>query len=96
MSLKASFFKLVEKERESLEKFGVKKIGLFGSCAIEAESAESDVDVLVEFDKKTFDNFIGLKFFLEEKIGRTIDLVTIDALKPALKDEILKEVKYAA
>jgi len=96
MSVKMDFFKLVEQEREILRKFGVKRLGLFGSCAIEADAAESDIDVLVEFDNKTFDNFMGLKFFLEERLNRNIDLVTVDELKPALKEEILREVKYAA
>ncbi len=90
------FFNIVGKENNILNQFGVRKLGIFGSCARGEESKDSDIDVLVEFDEKTFDNYMGLKLFLEEKLGRKIDLVIIDALKPALREEVLREVKYAA
>jgi len=77
--------------------FHVRKIGIFGSFARSEEKAESDVDVLVEFEEgyKTFDNFIELKYFLEELFVRSVDLVTVSALKPQLKEDILQEVVYA-
>ncbi len=79
------------------EKYGVKRIGFFGSFARGEHKGTSDIDVLVEFEKgaKTFDNYINLKFFLEEFFEMKVDLIIIDALKPAIKDRILKEVKYA-
>jgi len=55
----------------------------------------SDLDVLVEFDEKTFDNYMDFKFFLENLFKLEIDLVIADSLKPALKPLILKEVIYA-
>lgn len=78
-------------------KFGVRKIGVFGSFARGEERADSDIDVLVDFAEgaKTFDNFMELKFYLEELFGRRVDLVTITALRPQLKDGILREVTYA-
>ena len=84
--------------RYELEKrYGVKRIGVFGSFAKSEQKETSDIDVLVEFEKraKTFDNYMNLKFFLEELLGRKVDLVIIDALKPDIKDRVLKEVKYA-
>lgn len=56
-----------------------------------------DADVLVEFEEgyKTFDNFIELKYFMEELFARSLDLVTVSALKPQLKEGILQEVVYA-
>jgi hypothetical protein len=77
--------------------FHVKRIGVFGSCACAEERAESDVDVLVEFEKGhvTFDNYMDLKFFLEDNFERKVDLVTADAIKPRLRDVILGEVTYA-
>lgn len=77
--------------------FHVRKIGVFGSFARSEEKPESDVDVLVEFEEgyKTFDNFIELKYFLEELFARSVDLVTVSALKPQLKEDILQEVVYA-
>jgi uncharacterized protein len=64
-------------------KFGVKRIGIFGSFAREEERKDSDLDVLVVFEEeqKTFDNYTDLKFDLEDLFGREVDLVTEKALK---------------
>lgn len=79
------------------QKYGVRKIGIFGSFARGEEKEGSDVDVLVEFEDnfENFDNYIELKYFLEDLFGRKVDLVTVEALRPQLKDDILKEVSYA-
>lgn len=79
------------------QKYGVKKIGIFGSFARSEARKGSDIDVLVEFESgcKTFDNFIDLKFYLEDVFSRKVDLVTTDALRPQLKENILREVSYA-
>ncbi len=79
------------------QKYGVKRIGIFGSFAREEQRADSDIDVLVDFEEgaKTFDSFMELKFFLEDLFHRKVDLVTIKALRPQLKESILKEVTYA-
>lgn len=79
------------------EKFYVQKIGIFGSFARGEEKEDSDIDVLVDFQEeaKTFDNFMELKFFLEDLFARKIDLVTVSALRPQLKEDILREVTYA-
>lgn len=79
------------------QKYGVKKIGVFGSFARGEGRKDSDIDVLVEFKHgfETFDNYMELKFFLEDLFGRKVDLVTIEALKPQLKEDILKQVSYA-
>ncbi|MGB9927987.1 MAG: nucleotidyltransferase family protein [Methanosarcina sp.] len=78
-------------------KFGVKKIGIFGSFARGEEREDSDLDVLVVFGEgqKTFDNYMDLKFYLEDLFGRKVDLVTEKALKPQLKDIIMKDIVYA-
>ncbi|MFY1110846.1 MAG: nucleotidyltransferase family protein [Methanosarcinaceae archaeon] len=87
------------KEHEKLirQKFGVKRIGIFGSFARGEEREDSDLDVLVEFEEgqKTFDNYMDLQFYLEDLFGREVDLVTEKALKRQLKDVIMKEVVYA-
>ena len=84
-------------EHEIKRRFGVRKIGIFGSFARGEEKDGSDIDILVEFkdNYETFDNFMDLKFFLEDLFNRKIDLVTMDALRPQLKDDILQEVIYA-
>lgn len=87
------------KEHETLikEKFGVKRIGIFGSFARGEEKVGSDIDILVEFEetKTTFDNYMDLKFYLEELFEREVDLVIESSIKPRLKDSIMREVVYA-
>lgn len=77
--------------------YKVKKIGLFGSFANSTQKTDSDIDILVEFDKggKTFDNYMELKFYLERLFRRKVDLVIKDTLKPRIKNKILSEMKYA-
>ncbi|OGL40709.1 MAG: nucleotidyltransferase [Candidatus Schekmanbacteria bacterium GWA2_38_9] len=89
---------ILKKYEEHIRKeYGVKRIGVFGSFARSEEKKSSDIDILVEFKKgcKTFDNYMDLKFFLEDIFGRKVDLVTAEALRPQLKEDILKEVQYA-
>lgn len=77
--------------------FGISKIGVFGSFARGEEQENSDIDILVAFQKgeKTFDHFMDLKYYLEDLFGRKVDLVTMEALRPQLRDSILQEVAYA-
>jgi len=88
---------LREQENTIKQKFGVQRIGVFGSFARGEETDKSDIDVLVDFvpGKKTFDNFMDLKYFLEELFGRKVDLVTVQALRPQIKEGILQDVIYA-
>ena len=88
----------LEENREKIEHFGVKKIGLFGSYIKNKQKTGSDIDILVEFNKgkKTFNNYMDLKFFLENLFDSGIDLVVIEALKPELKPYILGSVRYAS
>ncbi|MBF0320794.1 MAG: nucleotidyltransferase family protein [Nitrospirae bacterium] len=76
-------------------KYPVKKLGVFGSFARGDDTGESDIDVLVEFTEPVdIFEFIDLKEFLEALLGKTVDLVSIKALKPFLKNKILSEVIY--
>jgi predicted nucleotidyltransferase len=68
---------------------------LFGSAARNEASDASDLDFLVEFDRKSFDNYMDLKFYLEELLGRPVDLVLKDAVKPRLREPILAEAVHA-
>jgi len=80
---------------ELKERFGVRKIGVFGSAARGEAGPESDVDVLVEFEDPAFDRYMDLKFFLEDLFGRPCDLVLEESLKEGLRGSVLSEVLYA-
>jgi predicted nucleotidyltransferase len=75
--------------------FGVSRIGVFGSYSRGEERENSDIDVLVEFNKPTnLFEFSRLKSFLSAQLGIRVDLVTPGALKPLIRDKILKSVAY--
>jgi len=87
---------ILKNHREELSaRFSVRRIGLFGSILRGSTSEKSDVDILVELAQPTFDHYMDLKFFLEEQLGRPVDLVLADSLKPRLKPVIAREVAYA-
>ncbi len=90
--------KKIEESKNKIKKFGVRRIGLFGSYIRSEQKKESDIDVLVEFEKgrKTFDNYMELKFFLEDLFNCKVDLVILESIKPDLKPYILRSVKYAS
>lgn len=85
-------------EKSNLEyRFGILEIGLFGSFSREEQTESSDIDILVEFKEgfKNFDNYMDLKFFLEEVFGRKVDLIIKSAVKPALRKYIEEELLIA-
>jgi predicted nucleotidyltransferase len=68
---------------EIRQRFAVRQLALFGSTARDEAREDSDVDVLVDFeDAPTFDGYIGLLAYLEERLGHKVDLVTQGGLKP--------------
>ena len=77
------------------KEFAVKEIGLFGSFSDGSYTSESDIDLLVEFEKPIGWKFFSLEIYLENKFGRKIDLVTKNALKDQIKEPILKDINYA-
>ncbi len=89
---------LLEQNKAIIKKYGVKRIGLFGSYLRNEQKPTIDIDILVEFEKGkiTFDNYMDLKFFLEDLFKCRVDLVISEAIKPELKPEILGSVKYAS
>lgn len=97
MSPKDELLIKIRQYSSKLKAYRVKKVGLFGSFTRSNQHAKSDIDILVEFERdgKTFDNYMELKFFLEEAFHRKVDLVIKDALKTRIKKRVLSEVKYA-
>ena len=81
-------------EQEIKKRFSVKRIGLFGSFARD-EKDTSDVDIMVEFEEPTFDNFMKLAFYLEEIFNRNVELVTPDSLSPYIAPYVKNEVVWA-
>ncbi|MBI2854961.1 MAG: nucleotidyltransferase family protein [Chloroflexi bacterium] len=80
-----------------LQGFGVSSLALFGSAARDEAGPESDVDILVEFDRPVgLFEFLALKGYLEGLLGHTVDLVTPAALRPHMRDHVLQEALYAA
>ncbi|MCW6037509.1 nucleotidyltransferase family protein [Spirulina subsalsa FACHB-351] len=98
VSSKSDIFEQLKAHWETLEGYGVRRCGLFGSFRRDEATPESDIDLLVVFepDLKTFRNFMDLYFFFEELFGRKVDMVTPESLSPYLKDHILGEVEYVS
>jgi len=97
MSPQTEILTKIRQHSNDLKAYGVKKMGLFGSFAHSRQSSKSDIDVLVEFTNngKTFDNYMGLKFYLEKLFNRKVDLVIKSSLKSRIKNQILSETRYA-
>ncbi len=77
------------------DRFDVKLLALFGSVARNTDQENSDVDILVAFDAPaTSDRYFGVQFYLEDLIGRPVDLVTEKALRAELRPYIEKEALY--
>ena len=87
---------MLEKNTDTIRGFGVRRLGLFGSFAKGEASDMSDIDFLVEFERKTFDAYMELKDYLERLFNCRVDLVIEDALKPRLRLKILSEVIHAS
>ncbi len=85
---------ILKKHKNEIKKeFKAEIIGIFGSYVRGEEKPESDVDVLVRFmEGATIFDLVGLAEFLEEKLGIRADVVSERALRPELKEQILKEV----
>jgi predicted nucleotidyltransferase len=75
--------------------FGVAEIGIFGSVVHGRQDADSDIDILVEFERPVgFVRFMRLERQLAKLLGMPVDLVTKKALKPHIGKRILQEVRY--
>ena len=82
---------------ELRRRFDVRQLALFGSVVRDESRPSSDVDVLVEFaGRPGFDNYMGLKLYLEDLFGRGVDLVIPSDLRPALRPGIEQEAVHVA
>lgn len=86
---------LISHKRELYEKYGVTRIGLFGSYARDEAKEGSDIDIAVEIESKNkYRSFFGLKRHLEESLNNKVDLGIESTLKPVAREYILKEIIY--
>ena len=93
---KRALMALILKNRDRIESYGVKELGLFGSFVNDTRiSQTSDVDFLIEFEngKKSFDNFMDLSFFLENILGIKVELVTTQSLSKYIGPHILRQIE---
>ncbi len=91
----SEIMEILNKNMDYMRKeFSVRKIGVFGSYVKDSANSNSDIDILVEFEEKTFDNYMDLKFFLEDLFGKKVDLVISDTIKKRIQPSILRETQY--
>lgn len=96
---KSEVIKKLASFEDELKKFSVKDLYLFGSYAREEAGEQSDLDILVEFEAEAqigLFEFARLRRQLSELLGREVDLVTPDAIRPEMKDQILLEAVHAS
>lgn len=88
----------LQRRSDDIRKLGVRRVGVFGSCARGEATDASDVDIYVEFeaDKRTYDNFFALHELLESLFERHVDLVTDKALSETKARLILPTVRYVS
>lgn len=93
---KQEIIKIIRNKKPEMEsRYGVQRLGLFGSYVKERQRKKSDIDILVTFNRDIdlFD-FLDLRKYLESQLQAKVDLVMETALKPAIGKRILSEVEY--
>ncbi|MCX5821403.1 MAG: nucleotidyltransferase family protein [Deltaproteobacteria bacterium] len=96
MTGKKEIIKIIRNSKPEMEShYGVQRLGLFGSYVREKQKKNSDIDILVSFNRDIdlFD-FLDLREYLENRLSNKVDLVMESALKPAIGKRILSEVEY--
>ncbi len=87
---------LADHKADLARRFGVVELALFGSTARGEERADSDVDILVSFDgPSTSQRYFGVQFYLEDRLGCPVDLVTHKALRRELAPYVEREAVHA-
>ena len=93
---KQKIIKIIRNKKPEMEsRYGVQRLGLFGSYVRGRQRKKSDIDILVTFNRDIdlFD-FLDLRTYLESQLQAKVDLVMETALKPAIGKRILSEVEY--
>jgi hypothetical protein len=86
---------LSERMTDIRQQFGVRELAIFGSVARNEARTDSDVDLLVTFaGRPNFDDFMGLKLYLEELFGVRVDLATAGALRQEIRSSVERELVH--
>ncbi len=93
--------KKLKENKEFLKKYGVKRIGLFGSYVHGGQKRDSDIDLVVEFDldmfdknfKGLFDAFIQISSYVEKLFNKKVDILTVDSIRTIRIKEVAKEIE---
>ena len=90
----------LRKHREVLQRYQVRRIGLFGSYVSGTPHKRSDIDLLVEFEEPTFDRFMDLTADLEKLFGKEIEILTPEGIRgiriKRVAQHITKHVRYVS
>ncbi len=87
----------IKLHKPELERLGIDTVGLFGYYSRDEQTAESDIDILLDFqvDKETFDNYMAAYDYLENLFKNDkVEVVTKNGLSPFIGPQILREVLY--
>ncbi len=89
--------RILAEHRLEIERFGVRTLSIFGSVARDEAGPESDVDILVEFEQPPrFQQYMGLKLFLEDILGASVDLASTRTLRPRIRSRVEREAVRVA
>jgi len=94
MRTREEILELLNASLPKLRECGVREIGLFGSVARNEQKEKSDVDIVVDLEHHTFDSYMDILFYLEDRLGCEIDLVMKDSIKPSIRDSVISETVY--
>jgi uncharacterized protein len=98
MATKGEILDFLARNKEYFrDRYGVIKIGLFGSYARDEQTSGSDIDLVVEFEKNTpnlYDLKREIKEFIKRSLNLNADIAREKYIKPIYKDSILKETIY--
>jgi uncharacterized protein len=94
MRTREEILELLNASLPKLRECSVREIGLFGSVARNEQQEKSDVDVLIDLEHHTFDSYMDILFYLEDRLGCKIDLVMKDSLKSSVRDSVISETVY--
>jgi uncharacterized protein len=97
MLARNALLEIIDLHREELKRFGVRRMMLFGSFARGDDNSRSDVNLLVELEPgRTLFDFVRLRNYLHDALGRPVDLTTLEALDARTRERVLAEAVHAA